>query len=413
MNGASRWLGGALVVVAPFLVLGGCPGGEDGGGAGGTGGAAADAAIDVADGDGAEPWDPVWHETKPKDWPTVGPEKNPDCGPGCRVALNVPLGDDVRAYTTARELHTTVPGLAFAGIGAAETTILPHPPDTWHIQVGLWGDYVSSAHSFGPGKGRIALTSLITGESKVVFSWTPADGADGSELTALNDKYVFYTFKGIHSRNRQTGEQKWLAFGSCYSMCATESLLVCENGKIYVLDPELPEMKAEKKLDDGKELQVDGSCAADRKQYAWVDYRDPPGPGSHVFSTRKGGEVYFHDFSTGKTRRATFDSPDKPRAKVYSGIGDGLVVWNEAPLGAADPSPEDWGSYYGVAEALATLELATGKRCQLQNENFGSLFYKSVHGRHVYAGWFDKKMDIDLDYAGFKWQCQDTPGWVQ
>ncbi|MCK6537789.1 MAG: hypothetical protein L6Q84_32850, partial [Polyangiaceae bacterium] len=91
----------------------------------------------------------------------------------------------------------------------------------------------------------------------------------------------------------------------------------------------------------------------------------------------------------------------------------------EAPLGAADPSPEDWGSYYGVAEALATLELATGKRCQLQNENFGSLFHKSVHGRHVYAGWFDKKtvetylVDIDLDYAGFKWQCQDTPGWVQ
>ena len=423
MNGASRWLGGALVVVAPFLVLGGCPGGEDGGaGTGGSSGVAGDAAIDVADGDGAEPWDPVWHETKPKDWPTVGPEKNPDCGPGCRVALNVPLANDVRAYTTARELHTSAPGLAFAGIGAAETTILLHPPGApGRLQASMWGDYAASARAFGIGDGQIELTSLLTGETKVVFRWTPLDGsADGSELTALNDKHVFYTFKGIHSRNRQTGEQKWLAFGSCYSICATESLLVCENGKIYVLDPELPEMKAKKKLDDGKELQVDGSCAADRKQYAWIDYRDPPGPGSNFDFTRKGGEVYFHDFTTGKTRRATFDSPDKPRAKVYPGIGDGLVVWNEPPLGAADPSPEDWGSYYGGSTALATLDLATGKRCQLPDVNFGStLAYKSVHGRHVYGRWFDKKtvktylVDIDLDYPGFNWQCQDTPGWVQ
>ena len=425
MNGASRWLGGALVVVAPFLVLGGCPGGEDGGGAGGTGGAAGDAAGDVADGDGAEPWDPVWHETKPKDWPTVGPEKNPDCGPGCRVALNVPISStvDIPGYTTGRVmgLSSNGQGVALSLVGESTTSLVPRKNDTGHIQLGMWGDYMSSARSFGIGDGQIELTSLLTGETKVVFRWEPVDGsADGSELTALNDKYVFYTFKGIHSRNRQTGEQKWLAFGSCYSVCATESLLVCENGKIYVLDPELPEMKAKKKLDDGKELQVDGSCAADRKQYAWIDYRDPPGPGSNFDFTRKGGEVYFHDFTTKKTRRGTFDSPDKPRAKVYPGIGDGLVVWNEPPLGAADPSPEDWGSYYGGSTALATLDLATGKRCQLPDVNFGStLAYKSVHGRHVYGRWFDKKtvktylVDIDLDYPGFNWQCQDTPGWVQ
>ncbi len=417
MNGATRWLGGALVVVAPILVLGGCPSGEnDGTGTGGTGGAAGDAAGNVTDGDGAEPWDPVWHETTPKAWPTVGPEKNPDCGPGCRVALNVPLADDVRAYTTGRELHTSAPGLAFAEIGAAETTILPHPSDTWHIQVGLWGDFVSSAHSFGPGKGRIALTSLLTGESKVVFSWTPADGADGSQWTALNDKYVFYIFKGIHARNRKTGEQKLLSFGSCYSLFATDTALICDSGKIYVIDPETSGVNM-KKIDDGTELQFDGSGSADRKQYAWIDYRDPPGPGSQAFSTRKGGEVYFHDFTTGKTRRGTFDSPDKPRAKVHPGIGDGLVVWSEAPLGAADPSPEDWGSYYSVSDALATLDLVTGKRCQLAGSI--PLGHKSVHGRHVYAQWLDKKanevrlVDIDLDYPGFKWQCQDTPGWVK
>ena len=36
-------------------------------------------------------WDPVWHETEPAEWPTVGPEGQPDCGPGCRMALNVPI----------------------------------------------------------------------------------------------------------------------------------------------------------------------------------------------------------------------------------------------------------------------------------------------------------------------------------
>lgn len=419
MRAASRLLGGALVVAAPFLMLGGCPSGEGSsagaGGAGGTGGDGGGG--DAPVGDAADPWDPIWHETKPKAWPTVGPENNPDCGPGCRVALNVPLGNDVRAYTTARELHTSAPGLAFAEVGTPQTTILPHPPGTWHIQLGLWGDHVSSANSFGPANGQIVLTSLSTGEAKVVFRWTPADGADGSQWTALNEKYVFYIFKGIHARHRQTGEQKWLSFGSCYSTCATENVLICESGKIYVIDPELPELKAKKKLDDGTELQVDGSCSPDRQQYTWIDYRDPPGPGSDFAFTRKGGEVYVHYFAKDETRRATFDSPGEPRAKVYPGVGDGLLVWNEAPLGAADPSPEDWGSYYGVSDALATLDLATGKRCQLATTL--RLGHKSVHGRHVYAEWLDKGenqvrlVDIDLDYAGFKWQCQDTPGWVQ
>ncbi|MBK7585836.1 MAG: hypothetical protein IPI67_37335 [Myxococcales bacterium] len=419
MNGASRWLGGALVVVAPFRMLGGCPGGENGGsGTGGTGGAAGDAAGDVADGDGAEPWDPVWHETKPKDWPTVGPEKNPDCGPGCRVALNLPVTNPSGAghrYTTSRVASQSPLGLAFSGVGASTTA---WDPSGKHLQVSMWGDFAAYVKAAGPGDGQIELMSLVTGEKKTVFRWTPADGADGSQWTALNDKYVFYIFKGIHSRNRQTGEQKWLAFGSCYSLLATETALICDSGKIYVIDPESSEMNM-KRIDDGTELQFDGSGSADRKQYAWVDYRDPPGPGSHAFSTRKGGEVYFHDFTTGKTRRATFDSPDKPRAKVYPGIGDGLAVWNEPPLGAANPNPENFDSYYGGSTALATLDLATGKRCQLPDVNFGILFNKSVHGRHVYAGWFDKKtvktylVDIDLDYAGFKWQCQDTPGWVQ
>lgn len=45
--------------------------------------------------------------------------------------------------------------------------------------------------------------------------------------------------------------------------------------------------------------------------------------------------------------------------------------------------------------------------------------HKSVHGRHVYAEWLDKKanetrlVDIDLDHPAFQWSCQMTPGWGQ
>ncbi|MBK7585074.1 MAG: hypothetical protein IPI67_33410 [Myxococcales bacterium] len=45
--------------------------------------------------------------------------------------------------------------------------------------------------------------------------------------------------------------------------------------------------------------------------------------------------------------------------------------------------------------------------------------FKSVHGRHVYGGWFDSKsvktwlVDVDLDHPSLQWSCVMTPGWGQ
>ncbi|MBK8995825.1 MAG: hypothetical protein IPM35_08765 [Myxococcales bacterium] len=100
-------------------------------------------------------------------------------------------------------------------------------------------------------------------------------------------------------------------------------------------------------------------------------------------------------------------------------MGDGIAVWSEAPLSAPDPNPPDYGAYYAVSTALATLDLETGKRCQLLTDTASPLGHKSVHGRHVYAEWLDKKanetrlVDIDLDHPAFQWSCQMTPGWGQ
>ncbi|MBK7585047.1 MAG: hypothetical protein IPI67_33260 [Myxococcales bacterium] len=416
----TRWLGGVLVVVSPFVLVWGCPGGGDataggGGSAAGTGTGGAN-----QDGSGGEPWDPVWHENKPKDWPVVGPEQNPDCGPGCRVALNLPMTNPAaygHAFTTGRVLAIAASGLAHVAVGATPTTVLPHPADAPRIEPSIWSDHVLSARSFGIGNGEVQLTSLVTGETKVVFRYEPPDsGASASELTALNSKYAFFIYNGFRARNLQTGELKYLGPGACYSLCATETAFICESGKIYLVDPETG---SQQKIDDGTELQFDGSCSADRKQYTWIDYRDPPGPGSSAFITRSGGELYWHDFTSKATKRGTFDSPGKPRAKVFPAIGDGLAVWSEPPMSAADPNPSDYGDYYGISTALATLDLATGKRCQLQGDTPGLLSFKSVHGRHVYGGWFDSKsvktwlVDVDLDHPSLQWSCVMTPGWGQ
>lgn len=410
-----RWLGGALIAGSPLVLFGGCPGGSDGAsGAGGasTGGVAGDS----GGGSGGEAWDPVWHESKPKDWQTVGPEGNPDCGTGCRVALNLPMtnlpGDGYR-FASERLVSESPLGLAFTTVGSTLTSVVPGG----FIQPSVSGNYVAYLDSFGIGDGQIQLTSLITGETKIVFRYSPPEsGKSSSEATALNSKYAFFIYKGIRSRNLQTGELSYLGPGACYSLCATESALLCESGKIYVIDPENGDQK---KIDDGTELQFEGSCSADRGQYAWIDYRDPPGPGSNPFFTRRGGEVYVHDFGTAKTIRATFDSPDEPRAKILPAVGDGIAVWSEAPLSAPDPNPPDYGAYYAVSTALATLDLETGKRCQLLTDTASPLGHKSVHGRHVYAEWLDKKanetrlVDIDLDHPAFQWSCQMTPGWGQ
>lgn len=136
-----RWLGGALIAGSPLVLFGGCPGGSDGAsGAGGasTGGVAGDS----GGGSGGEAWDPVWHESKPKDWQTVGPEGNPDCGAGCRVALNLPMtnlpGDGYR-FASERPVSEPSLGLAFTTVGSTLTRVVP-------------GGFIQPSVATAPGK---------------------------------------------------------------------------------------------------------------------------------------------------------------------------------------------------------------------------------------------------------------------
>lgn len=414
-----------IVLGAATFVLAGCSSknGEPGGAAGAAGASGASGLGGTAGSDSGIPWDSEWHQTQPKSWDTIGPESNPSCGPGCRIALNLPLAYKAaygHAYSTAGVLDAVVPtgsahtGLAFAGIGDPVTRIMPAVEGDL-LEAHRAGDFVSYLRNFGVGKGRVEIASLSTGETKVAFSYTPAEvGTNSVERTILGPNHVYWVMSGIWARNLASGETKRIADGACWSYCATESLLVCESGGIYVIDVAEPKDGVDpvRLLDPlATEFQTDGNCSPDRKQYAWVDYRDPPGPGSTNFFARSGGEIYIHDFAQNETKRVTFDSPVAPRGKLFPAIGGDIVVWNEPPLSSANPNPEDYQSLDAESTALAKLDLVTGERCQLDVKPAQIGGFKSVHGHHVYGWWFDndavqvRLVDIDLDHPELDWKC--------
>ena len=408
----------ALASLVPFAVVSGCPGGDSdpGGTAGSATGGMAGAGGDA--GDAGEPWDPVWHETEPKTWQTVGPDGSPDCGPGCRMALNQSLASgEGFVFTSARVLGTGYKGVAFADTGATTTGILPHDPfgpENGRLGLAAWGDFISAMRSFGIGRGQVEVANLLTGETKIALKYTPP-GTNAVSDTALNAKYIFWEKGGIWARDLNTGEVKQVSQSGCYSMCASNDVVFCDNGKISLIDPETASSAF---VDNGGELQTDGACSPARKQYAWIDYRDPPGPGASKNFARSGGEVYVHDLGTGKTRRVTFDSPGDPMGKTNPAVSGDVVVWSQ-PLDGEPRNPDDAQALYGAAKGLATLDLNTGQRCRLLSSTPGPLGTKAVHGRKVIAKWLDKKANesrvilLDLDDPGLQWACEPTPGWTK
>ncbi|MBX3127876.1 MAG: hypothetical protein KF718_14230 [Polyangiaceae bacterium] len=410
----SRALGGLVVAAGVALsLLAGCPG-DDGpagtGATGGSGGLGSGGSAGSAGAAGA-PWDPEWHETEPKDWPSVGPDDNPDCGPGCRVALNVPITNPSvfgHGYTEKWLVSETPLGIGFAEVGASVTFAIPHEPGSL-IQHSVWGDHVSYRRTYGT-YGTVEIASLLTGETKIAFENSPGTGAVAA--TALGPNHVFWETGGLWSRHLKTGVAKKLTLG-CFSYCPTESLVLCDNGRIYTIDPDTGELKH---LDYGAAWQTDGACSPGRTQYAWVDYRDPPGPGSGWLQ-RSGGEIYVHDLAKKKTTRVTFDSPGEPRGKVYPAIAGKWVVWSEPPDGV-DANPDTLSSLQYSSTTLGSLDLSTGQRCRLTTDAAGPLGFKSLHGRVLYASWLDKIANekrlvaLELDHPALEWSCWPTPGWT-
>ena len=420
---AQRWLATAALLVAIMAVLGlgGCPGGESndsasGGSAGAAGGGAGGSAGDP----NIPPWDPVWHQTEPKQWPLIGPQGQPDCGSGCRIALNVPTTNASyygHTYTTSMVGSKTPEGLVLAALGSSESMVLGPKAETRRsaLQPYLAGDFISYLYKDGQRRD-IMVMNWRTGEKKLAYTYERKTRADSVANTALNSSYVFWNLitVGMMSRNLQTGEVKVLARGSwdCDGLCATEQGLICARSPNTFIDHHTGEQEL---LDYDGALQPLGYCSANKQQFVWVDYRDPPGRDSTFDFSRSGGEVYMMDLSTRAVRRLTFDSPGNPRAKDQPAIGGNLVVWNEPALTDADQNPGTNDELRAACSRLATLDLTTGERCHLLSTTTLVVGYKSVHGRHVYGDWFNQEtfkmrlVDLDLDDPALQWQCEMTP----
>lgn len=374
-----------------------------------------DGGVDVANLDGgvesgAEVWDPVWHKTEPAEWPTVGPEGQPDCGPGCRMALNLPVTHPdyfSYGYDANRVGDTTNGNILYASIGSPSTYVVAAYSDgrTGVVQPYIDGSFISYLASDYP-KGVVELMNLTTGEVKSIYSY---DSGATVDFTALNSKSVFWyqNGSGLMSRNLSTGKVRVLSPNvfSCYGLCATATALICGQvaERILRIDQETGE---ETVLDDGGALQVDSNCSPDRGRVVWVDYRDPPGPGSTYDFHRNGGEIYMKDLETNETTRLTFDSPESPRGKSGPAIDGDTVVWME-PCPTCDPNPETTGELMH-STTLARLDLATGRKCRKEIPGSGHF---SLHGHHLYGYWLDKAnnqrrlVDIDLDDPGIEWSC--------
>jgi hypothetical protein len=229
----------------------------------------------------AASWDPVWHETEQADWPTVGGEGQPDSGPGCRMALNVPVshpGYFAYGYDANLIGDTTDGNILYATIGGSITYVVSRYADG---RTGLVQPYVDNGFMIYLAsdypKGAVEVMRLSTGEVKRIFDY---DDADGTLFTALNSKYAFWYQDGnrLMSRNLVSGEIRQLSPGmfNCYGICATESALICGQvaERILRIDQETGESTG---LDDGGALQVDSNCSPDRRHVVWVDYRDHGG----------------------------------------------------------------------------------------------------------------------------------------
>lgn len=373
------------------------------------------AGADASDADAGEPWDPVWHETTPKEWPTVGPEGQPDCGPGCRIALNGPV--DHNTYyahsATAYAVADSNGGqLMVAKLGSPATSIvaqLASSSESALIEQYLHRDFLIYLRTQPPSSGKpvhVEIMNVLTGETKTVFSYVYEGAGDlGVSITALNDKYAFWMREGhgLMSRNLATGEVRMLAAKdlSCVPICAAPEGIICGDyarGRVLWIDQESGAVSA---LDNGGALQADSGCSVDRSQVVWVDYRDPPGTQSDWDWNRSGGEIYMRDRTTQQTRRLTFDSPGAPKGKIYASIGDGLVLWHEAAPGV-DPNPSLAQDLYANPSSLIVLDLNTQKKCRIEGPLVRHLKRNSIHGRHVYGYWVPPGggtmlVDIDLD----------------
>jgi hypothetical protein len=335
---------------------------------------------------------------------TKRPPPDIDCGPGCRVFLGptqhsgwIPF-----AYSADYIADTTAKELMVRRVGDKDVSVINQTCSFPHFE----GNSLACTFAKDFPLLEMAVVDLKTWQAQTYFRIENGaeDRANGNVLT---DRYLYWTHMGWTTRaDRKTGAIKDFA-GSllCDWGCFSGGSIYCNLGKAYRLDPETLEGVA---ISPSTAAQISGACTADRKRFVWVDFRDPPGPGSHSAGPRVGGEVYTYEFATGETKRLTFDSPDAPVTKDYAAIGDDVAVWIEACATCPKSFPNE-SAWIATPKAFVRLDLATKKRCRYEMERTGAFLH--VYGRHLYTYWNDATtglyvIDIDMDDPAVPWVCE-------
>ncbi|MCC6644675.1 MAG: hypothetical protein IT374_03760 [Polyangiaceae bacterium] len=350
------------------------------------------------------------------------------CGPGCRPVFSVSY--DLNALSEFQ----------LDASGVADTT-------RQRLLVAKFGD--EQTYSVGLPVGENSIASPMLTESYLIgrhYSLpAPADSKKQTELRvwdratgallktipmpgttnatspyyyggASTDKYTLFSFGGTLRRfDLATGTSKAIAPSTCQTPQILAGRYTCmdENtGKFTSIDIETGDLTHP---GAGPELQVEGRCSVDGASCAWVDYRDPPGPGSN-FSWRFGGEIYLYTFATKTLERITFDSTDTPTWKFHAAVDGDLVAWMEVSMKSTQR--DETRAWISIIDRVAKYDRKSGQRCTYAVQNVtGRKFIGSiVHNRKLYGTFNDPDMTgylrvvaLDLDSADIPWVCAASP----
>ena len=335
-------------------------GASAGGAAAGSGGVVSQDGVDIL-------------EPQPKDY---------SCGPGCRPVFSVSYRTGAVSEATTNRfgtIDTSYDRLYFSAGGESDPT----------FTVGHGDADATSFYDPALTEHRVMALMLAwpilsdPQEQIVLYIWDRQTGQilhkypmpvypeaafpPGEEEVpqyggaAANETYALYSRSGgLFRVTLADGTVKLLGQAFCFNGQLIDDEYLCADENKGQFQSVNIETGATKVLAPSKALQIEGSCSLQGDQCAWVDYRDPPGTTSNVF-TRFGGDIYLFERGTATLRRVTFDSPDTPKHKIHVAVEGDLVTWLER--GKPSTAPTEAGQV--IFDRVVRLDLTKGTRCWL------------------------------------------------
>ena len=344
---------------------------------------------------------------------TIDPSPTlPTCGPGCRAALNAPVGHPAYWGTSSSpsgvldvsdELAFSI---LFSPLGSTVTIrFAPASATEVFVQTYLHGGFVSYVRAVDP-TGSIEVLDTSTGAFRSYASYDTKKSGNVPVQTALNDKYLFWNYSagGIYRADRISGEVHGLVPGDygCDTLCARADSLICADARVMVFDQETG---AKTILAPSDAVQTQGSCSLTRGQYVFVDFRNAPSMGIGDLS---GGDILVHDFASGALTPVTSDSPAHEVPKSYPGMDGDVVAWHQAPSGYVKKGALHAFDLPNIATTLAYRDLAKGVTCFYDKAPLTGLAV--VSGRHIYGDFVANGHvflgALAIDDPGVPWVCQ-------